>query len=383
MKKLPSVCICHPRLEGKGGAEKWALRMAQHYGAAVYCTAYDKDRTFSEFKKIRVNVISNPLGFLFAWMPKKVRENISFTLSFMLFAKPPGVDVVLCSSAPSEFASFRNSRAVWYCHSPSRLAYDAYDDKVSKAGAIEKPLYALPIAVFRLLDRMAAGRAAKIFANSRNVQGRITKYLGAESEVLYQGVNAGEFRFRGISDFFFYPSRIAPYKRFEFAIEAFRIFKGKNPASRHSLKIVGFLDRKNREDVQYCRKITSLMGGLGEVVANPSDAAFRNSYGDCCCALYTPKEEDFGLVPLEAAAAGKACIGVNEGGLRETIIDGKTGFLVENQEQMAGKIELMAKHPGLFIVMGKNARRDYEKRFRWERYFSRLDKELLRISKKG
>jgi len=376
------VCICHPRLEGKGGAEKWVLRMAQQYGANVYCTSYDKDRTFSGFKSINVAVIKNPLARFISILPKKVSENISFTLLFLLFKKPPGTDAILCCTSPAEFVSIRNDCVVWYCQSPSRLAYDAYSDKMSDIPLLKRPLYSVPIAIFRLLDRLAAKKAAKIFANSKNVQKRIEKYLGAESEVLYQGVDAEEFRFRKMSGFFLYPSRIAPYKRFEFAIEAFRIFKSRNPGSPYSLKIAGFLNGKSQEDLRYCRKISLLMEGLGEIVANPSDEAFRDLYGDCCCAIYSPKDEDFGLVPLEAAAAKKACIGVDEGGLRETIVDGKTGFLASSPEKMAEKIELMAKKPELFSSMGANARKNYEKRFMWKGYFSRLDSELLRLSEK-
>jgi glycosyltransferase involved in cell wall biosynthesis len=50
--------------------------------------------------------------------------------------------------------------------------------------------------------------------------------------------------------------------------------------------------------------------------------------GECLATIYIPKDEDFGMTPIESMAAGKPVIGVREGGLKETIQHGETGILV-------------------------------------------------------
>lgn len=52
-------------------------------------------------------------------------------------------------------------------------------------------------------------------------------------------------------------------------------------------------------------------------------------FARCLATIYIPIDEDFGLIPVESMAAGKPCIAANEGGLKETVVDGKTGFLIE------------------------------------------------------
>jgi glycosyltransferase involved in cell wall biosynthesis len=376
MKKMPKIGVCNPRLENKGGGEKWVLKMAKHYNATVYCKYYDPKTTFQGFEDVDVRVLKNPLDFVFSWLPRIIRMNVTAALSFALFKKPKDIDVLVCSSSPSEFIAVRNRGVIWYCHSPGRLAFDAYAEKLSKVSLFEKPFYIVPIAVFRVLDKIVSKRIGKIFANSRNIQDRIRKYLSLESEVLYSGVEDKEFKFRKYSKFFFYPSRITPFKRFEIAIEAFKIFKARNPGSPYQLKIAGFLEKNSKEDVEYSKKIEKMIEGVGELIVNPPEKLYKRLYGDCCCVIFTPKNEDFGLIPIEAASAKKACIGIKEGGLLETIIEGKTGFLVETPEEMAEKIELMTKKPHLFASMGKKARENYIKKFTWKAYFSRFDKEI-------
>jgi glycosyltransferase involved in cell wall biosynthesis len=59
-----------------------------------------------------------------------------------------------------------------------------------------------------------------------------------------------------------------------------------------------------------------------------SDEQLGHLYSRCKAAIQTAIDEDFGIIPVEAMASGKPCIAVNEGGFRETIINGKTGILV-------------------------------------------------------
>ena len=71
------------------------------------------------------------------------------------------------------------------------------------------------------------------------------------------------------------------------------------------------------------------LGISSEVVFLPSinSEEKRDLLARCLCVLYTPEDEHFGIVPLEAMAAGKPVLACNSGGPMESIVDGVTGFL--------------------------------------------------------
>ena len=60
-----------------------------------------------------------------------------------------------------------------------------------------------------------------------------------------------------------------------------------------------------------------------------SEADLRRLVGEAIATIYVPVDEDFGMSPVESMAAGKPCIGVAEGGLLETVLDGETGILLK------------------------------------------------------
>ena len=113
-----------------------------------------------------------------------------------------------------------------------------------------------------------------------------------------------------------------------------------------------------------------------------SDEELKELYANCLVAISIPINEDMGYVPMEAGFSGKATIGVNEGGLKETIIDGKTGILINNitPEKLAEKIDFFANNQELAIKMGKEARKRV-KEFDWENVLNRLDRIILEVVK--
>ena len=117
------------------------------------------------------------------------------------------------------------------------------------------------------------------------------------------------------------------------------------------------------------------------IEANVTEERLLDLYARCYGVLYTPVNEDYGLVPLEAMASSKPCIAKNEGGPRETIADGKDGFLVSSIWKMAGKMEWLAKHPERCAEMGKTGRRKVQRDFTWERFLKRFEEKAREISK--
>ena len=99
--------------------------------------------------------------------------------------------------------------------------------------------------------------------------------------------------------------------------------------------------------------------------------------------LYSPVNEDFGLVPLEGMAASKPCIAINEGGPRETVINGKDGFLVDSAQEMAQRMEWLSKNEGRCEKMGREGRKKVKARFTWEAFLARFGEKARQIIKEG
>lgn len=199
---------------------------------------------------------------------------------------------------------------VCYVNTVSRFAldYDAYVGGLSHIShAIARPL------VRRLVawDKRAAQRPTVLIANSRNVAERIRRYYGRQAMVLHCPVDLERFRIgSGSGEYFIVASRLLPYKRIELAIRAAQVagvsllVAGTGPAERALREIA--------------RGTTTRM--LGYV----PDSELNALVGDARAAI-VPGEEDFGLVPLEAAAAGRPTIAYRAGGALETVVEGETG----------------------------------------------------------
>lgn len=192
---------------------------------------------------------------------------------------------------------------ICYINTVSRFAF-ARDEYV--------PRLARPF-VERLVDwdRRAAQRPTRFVANSRNVADRIAKYYGRESDVLHCPVDLGRFTHgKGAGDYFIVASRLLSYKRIELAIDAARL-----AGVRLLIAGTGPAEAALRERAR---------GTPAELLGYVSDATLDELLGNARAAI-VPGEEDFGLVPLEAAATGRPTIAFRGGGALETVVEGTTG----------------------------------------------------------
>jgi glycosyltransferase involved in cell wall biosynthesis len=170
-------------------------------------------------------------------------------------------------------------------------------------------------------DRGAALRPTRLVANSRNVAERIARYYGREADVLPCPVDVERFtRGAGRGGYFVVVSRLLAYKRIELAIAAC----ARIGVPLHVVGVgpyAGVLHRLARGTA------TTFHGYV-------DDATLDALLGDALAAI-VPGEEDFGLVPLEAAAAGTPTVALRAGGATETILEGTTGEFFDRPDEAA------------------------------------------------
>ena len=204
---------------------------------------------------------------------------------------------------------------VCYCFTPMRYVWDRYDDYFGP-GRLPAPLrwVVRPIAAWlRRWDARSATRVHRFVADSAYVAERIRRYYGREAEVIHAPVDTGFFTpgdaGRGAYDLVV--SALAPYKRLELVLEAYR-------GTGRPLRIVGSGPERARLE----QRAPAEASFLGYV----SDQRLRELYRGCRVVIM-PGVEDFGIVPLEAMACGRPAIVFGEGGGPETVVEGVTGLL--------------------------------------------------------
>ena len=373
------LAIVHPFLYTKGGAERVVLKIAQHFNAKIYCSRYIPEQTYTEFRDLEIEIIKTKFQKLFPeFLPMRVKDAI--TAGYQFYTKKlDGYDVVNAQGTPSEWIRNLNKPVVWYCHTPNREAFDLYEWRMSQRNVIEKILYWSAIQPYKTVEYNVVPKIEYIFANSNNTRERLKEYLNRDSEILNPGIDYEEFYCNDYQKYFFYPSRITPEKRFEFSIKAFKEFKKYNPGWK--LIIAGALLKERKEHIQYYENIRKLLGNDGEILTNIGFDKMKELYSNCYSVLYTPINEDFGIITLEALASYKPCIAVNEGGPREIIINGENGFLINSEKEMVERMSLLADDSSLTERIGKNGRSHVEKNFSWNRFFERFEDVCKSISK--
>lgn len=196
---------------------------------------------------------------------------------------------------------------ICYCFTPMRYLWNFYQDyrQGSSLGPVGKAVFELTTHYLRLWDQANATRVDYFAVLSYGVAARVRKYYRREAEVIYPPVNVGQARVgENVEDYYLVAGQLVNYKRVDLAIEAC------NKLGR-PLRIVGVGEEYKRLR-RMAGKTVSFLGAL-------SDEELRQQYAHCHALLF-PGEEDFGIVPVEAQAAGRPVIAFGKGGARETVI---------------------------------------------------------------
>jgi glycosyltransferase involved in cell wall biosynthesis len=317
------VALIHDYLNQRGGAERVFAHIARTYpDAPIYTALYDERINGTDFparRVVRSYLARIPYAnrFFRALAPLYPRAFESFDLS--------GYDAIVSSTTAWAKGVLVPKDAVHVCYvnTVSRFAF-AYDEYVGKMA----PLRAARPLIDRLItwDRLAAMRPTLLVANSQNVAERIRRYYGRGSEVLHCPVDVGRFTIgAGEGDYFLLASRLLPYKRVDLAIRA---------ASQANVRL---LVAGTGPAEASLRKLAH--GTTTTMLGYVTDERLNELLGNARAAVL-PGEEDFGLVPLEAAAAGRPTIAYRGGGALETIVEGKTGIFFDepNAESLAAAL---------------------------------------------
>ena len=333
------LALVHDYLTQYGGGERVLEVLMQMYPEApIYTLVYDERATGGVFKGREIHT-----SFL-QKIPFTKRHHRLFPLLMPMAIEQfdfSEFDTVLSVSASfaKGIITKPSTRHINYCLTPTRFLWDDSHRYVSEfryPWPIRK-LLPLALTYLRMWDKEASLRVDEYISISRFVQERITKYYNQGSTLIYPPVDTAKYYISDkVDDYYLMVGRLVGYKRFDLAVKAFS-------AMELPLKIVG--------DGQMLRKlkIQSSKSKHIEFLGLVSDFKMPKLYS-CAKAIVFPQEEDFGLVPLEAAASGRPVIAYRGGGALETIVEGETGVFFDQQTEIdlclaIGKLEQITFDP--------------------------------------
>jgi len=286
-----------------------------------------------------------------------------------------GFDVVLVhpcrfTQAPSLLRHLRTP-AVYYCHEPLRRLYEPpvprpYLRRSPLRGALDKvdPALRLYRALLRRSDRAATQAATCVLVNSAFTRDNVRRIYGIEAHVCRHGIDADRFRPLGVArdGFVLSVGALTPYKGFDLLVEGLaRLPADARPSLRLICNYVEPQERAYLEGLAAGRRVD-----LG-IRVGVDDEDLVAAYNRAALVAYTPHREPLGLVPLEAMACATPVVGVDEGGVRETVLHGRTGLRVPRDPRaLAEAIGDLLECPERARMMGQAGRRWVVEAWDWE-----------------
>jgi glycosyltransferase involved in cell wall biosynthesis len=312
------VALVHDYLREYGGAERVLETLHEMYPDAPLYTSFVDWNALgahtARFKNwdIRTSWVQRN------WFMKKFHSPLRFLTPLVWESLDlSGFDVVISSSGWFICRGVITSPEqlhVSYIHHPPRNLYHYPTGR--PPNALIKLYSALINPFLRLYDYSTMQRVDEVVANSKETAARIQKFYRRESTVIYPPVEIpniqnSKFNIKSRPSYFLSVGRLTFAKRVDLAIAACNELK-------LPLKIVGV-----GREIAYLK---SLAGEMIEFLGEVSDSELDMLYGGARALIFCALEEDFGMVPVEAMGHGVPVIALKQGGVMETVIDGKTGI---------------------------------------------------------
>ncbi len=274
--------------------------------------------------------------------------------------------------------------AIYYCHEPPRhLYYSRQAYRETRAIGFQKldqidPFIPLYRTTARRMDKSATCAANLVLVNSIFIRDQVRRIYGLDPTISYHGVDTEIFKpeqTNGNENFVLSVGAIQQHKGFDFLIES---LSHVSREIRPSLYLIGNMKNSMEQDILY--GIAKEKGVDLHIEVGVDQATLVKRYNESMFVVYAPYSEPFGLVPLEGMACGKPIVGVDEGGVKETVIHQFTGLLVDRNAQKFGEaMQLLLQSPDLIARYGENGRMHVVENWSWDKAIKELERHLSEI----
>jgi len=384
----PKIAIFHHFFKGdcKGGGEKLILQLRQHLSADLWVGGIDRTQWGRDNAKTDLDFAGQiwDKDFRFEYLHtestkpiwRQIKRQLAMAFSPKVKELANNYDIIIYSFGNIAFVPQRVKRinplikSLAYIHTPPRPFTDQFQTRLQKIPKLLHP-------AAKVLQKIVLGQFRRSLkavditvANAINIQNRTEKYTGFRPQtVIWPAVQTKNFKFIDQQDFYLSHARLESLKRIQLIVEAFATMPDKKLiiTSTGPLKdwLINVIKERDLQNITYEGRV--------------SDERRNQLMGQCIAGIYIPVDEDAGITQCEFMAAGKPVIGVQEGGLLETIIDGQTGVLIPANPKVADLMAaVQAMTPELALSLRQNCEQQAES-VDEKVFFTKIDKLLVTL----
>ena len=299
------IALIQDQLLTKAGSERVFLYMAQEFQEAdLFTLCYNPDTTWPEFRNFRI--ATSPLNRI-------IQDHGRFKTLFpvatcwMEHWDFSAYDLIITSSATTaKYIKKFKGPHICYCYYPTRAIW-SFDSYFGRRRNLRERVFECLLPWFKNRDRAAAARVSQFIAISQSAAKAIRTCYQRDAAVLHCPIDVKRFKAGAQiakQDYFLLVSRLEKWKQVDYAIDAFNRLG-------LPLRIVGAGPEE--------KQLRSMAGPTVSFLGAVDDEVLIRAYGEARAVIFPP-ELEYGLVPLEANAAGTPVIALGRGGVLETMV---------------------------------------------------------------
>jgi glycosyltransferase involved in cell wall biosynthesis len=290
-------------------------------------------------------------------------------------------------TSPSVLGNLNHTPTVYFCQEPLRRLYEEmpirpYDENDSPIRLAINRIDPLIAAYFRVLkntDQTNINNADIVLVNSKYIRKAVKKIYGVSANVCYHGVDHEWFQPTkdGNKNYVLSVGSLTPLKGFDFLINALALLP-----EEIKPRLVIASNFQNPPEKDFLQNLAIEKNVDLTLEGNVSEERLLQLYNQAKLTVYAPIREPFGLVPVESMACETAVLAVRDGGIQETILDGKTGLLVDRDlEKFSNGLKVLLTNKGRTEEYGRNGREYVLQNWTWNHAIHTLENFLLAASK--
>jgi glycosyltransferase involved in cell wall biosynthesis len=292
----------------------------------------------------------------------------------------------MVTQGPVLLQQVNNLPSIYYCQEPPRAIHEErparpyYKNDGSRWQATLNsidPFLKLHNIVLQEVDRKNTRSADKVLVSSNFVRKIVNKIYKLEASLSHLGVDVQWFKVINAEkkNIILSVGSLTPLKGFDFLIKSVALIpKGLRPPL-----VIASNFQMPAEKV-FLEEMAERFGVSLVLLNHVSDDELISLFNSALMTVYSPIQEPFGLVALEAMACGSPVVAVREGGIQETVLHQRTGLLVDRDPaQFAQAVQSLISNPRRAQEYGKNGREHVVKNWSWDKSVERLERHLQSI----
>lgn len=373
MESDTDVVVAHDQMWDYGGAERVALHIGKALDAPVYVPfAGEEARSAADAMGVElVAFAQRKYSGLGTWRRKEGFKSLNLMLDWQT-APLEEFDLIFSAHMFSRhYRTLDHQYMINYCHSPPRWLNDLQKYRMESLPQGTKRLAQYYITAMDVLDSRSTDRVDAFIANSEVIRERIRRYYRRDATVIYPPIDTtGITPSESTGEYYLMVGRVVRAKRPETVVEAFNDL-GK------PLKIAGGTANEPAIGAGTMETVREKAGENVDLLGFVSDDRKVELLQNAKAVVYIPVREDFGMVPIEALAAGTPVIAADEGFPKIAIDDGTSGTIVQPTiEGVKRGVERIEESSFDFEVLS-----DIASDYSTERFYEQVRRSVERFAK--